>query len=543
MSTDRAPEFAIRLPGLRDDLQRLDDRARELAAAWSPRMLAATTIGRERALLRLLGVSGLDASGLPLAGSVVDHYVEGSRDRLAAGVSLPFALALVEYDVAPQRLAIDVASGLVDLVREAELLSDGEAHRQAEAALVSIVAGAVARMDANRTARRELGAVLGEPPAPWISTVLAEPDAGSAAGEARLLARAGFDVLRVDVPVGREWSGLLEAEGRDVDRWRPRAIGPRNIAEMSDVDLASDDNAPAGSQRGLAEIRTAIDEAAATRRAYIRLASAAPPLAAPEQAVVAAFERIDIVFADVMTEIVANGVDPDRALADHAFAATVHRRAGTVVAVGPGPLVVGPDLTSGQPSDAATRSGRALALQLLGIHTARAAGLRPQQIVVGAVPEFLSAEPSGAALALAEVAVRRHLLPEHALHFSADGREGGIDVAALLRVSGVLSHDATAFLHVGAPAPGDREDAATIARAALSTGALLARSRSGAELHGVALEHAARVATAAVRALDGLAADGWRSILGDGFDDPHRRRYGAEAVTERSEANDPLGPG
>jgi hypothetical protein len=66
-----------------------------------------------------------------------------------------------------------------------------------------------------------------------------------------------------------------------------------------------------------------------------------------------------------MAEIVANAVEPDRALADHAFAHRLARRAGTMIIVGPGPLVVAPDLSSGVPSDPATRAGRALALQLL----------------------------------------------------------------------------------------------------------------------------------------------------------------------------------
>lgn len=535
MSADASSAHEIRLPGLDRELGRLDSLVREIAAAWVPRMQAATTIGRERALLRLLGVSGLDASGLPLAGSVVDRSLAGSRDRLADGVSLAFATALVEYDIGPQQLALDVATGLIDLAKEAELLVDPEQRRRAEAALAGLVAGAFERIDANRTARRELCAVLGEPPPPWISTLIGDPDSGRAAAEARLLARAGFDVLQVQVPMGREWSGLLEAAGLETDAWRTQITGGAGRTNDGTRAGQREEPAPAGSQRGLAAIRAAVDEVAATRRGYIRLASAAPPLAAPEQAVVAAFERVDIVVADVMTEIVASGVDPDRALADHAFAAAIHRRAGSTLLVGPGPLVVGPDLAAGQPSDAATRSGRALALQLLGVHLARAAGVPPAQVIVGAVPPFLTAERSGPAFALAEVAMRRRLLPEHTLQFTADGEESGSDAAALVRIAGIAPGDgATALLYL------NPDGAVAVARSALATGVLLARSRAGVELDGAGLDHARGTIGAAIRALDGLAGDGWRSILGEGFDDPEHRRYGADAVTERTDANDPL---
>src|SRR3954470_17035500 len=100
-------------------IDRLAERAQTLAGAWAARAQASTTVGRERALLRMLGVGGLDAAGRPLAWSVVDRYLAGGPGRLSAGVLLPFAMGLVEYDLDPQRLALDIASGAVDLGLEA----------------------------------------------------------------------------------------------------------------------------------------------------------------------------------------------------------------------------------------------------------------------------------------------------------------------------------------------------------------------------------------------------------------------------------------
>ena len=103
-------------------LDRIVDRAETLAGAWAGRARASTTVGRERAMLRLFGVSGLDGAGRPLAWSVVDRYLGGGPGRLGGGIALPFAMALAEYDLDPQRLALDVASGAVDLGLEAALL-------------------------------------------------------------------------------------------------------------------------------------------------------------------------------------------------------------------------------------------------------------------------------------------------------------------------------------------------------------------------------------------------------------------------------------
>src|SRR5688572_23884946 len=94
-----------------DAIDRLAERAETLAGAWGARARASTTLGQERALLRLFGVAGVDRSGRPLAGAAVDRWLASTRDGLGGGIALPFAIALLEYDLEPQQLAIDVASG------------------------------------------------------------------------------------------------------------------------------------------------------------------------------------------------------------------------------------------------------------------------------------------------------------------------------------------------------------------------------------------------------------------------------------------------
>ena len=94
---------------------------------------------------------------------------------------------------------------------------------------------------------------------------------------------------------------------------------------------------PAGAQRALSVLRRFVDEAGARRRGYVRLMTDQQPLAAPDQAVVAAFERIDLVVADPIREVITGRVDPDRAIADHVFAHRLLARAGTRILVPAGP--------------------------------------------------------------------------------------------------------------------------------------------------------------------------------------------------------------
>jgi hypothetical protein len=515
-------------------LDRLAERAETLAGAWAARARASTTVGRERALLRLCGVGGLDAAGRPLAWSVVDRYLAGKRGRLGSGLLLPFAMALVEYDLQPQRLALDVASGAVDLGMEAELLRESDRRAVAEEEARRLAVAAIERIDANRTARRELLDVLGEPQRPWIGTTLADPELEAALGAARRALDAGVDLVQVAVPIGRELADRLRAAGLDAPVWRPRdAQGAATEPE----------HAPTGSQRALTALRRHLDEIAAQRRNYVRLAAFPPPLGGPELAVVAAFERVDVAESDVMSEIVAGRVAPERALADHAFAHALLARAGVMVSLSAGPLVVAPDLASGVPSDPATRAGRALALQALSVAIARGNGVAVDNLLIGAMPSWLVGEPQPAARAAAEVAVRRSLFAGMSLVFeepAGDTRRSAADAWSAI-VAAVAPAGPTGGL-ILRRASADSDRSAAGSRLAARVTAELDGSLTRPELAGLALEHARSTVTAAVATLERLADDGWRSVLGDSPDGPERARLGADSVAERTEAFDPFAP-
>lgn len=523
-------------------LEPLVDRAETLAGAWGARARVSTTIGQERAILRLFGVTGLDRAGRPLAGAAVDRWLTTAADGLGGGIALPFAMGLVEYDLEPQQLAMDVASGAVDLALEAQLLSEPDRREAAEAAATRLVATALERIDTDRTARRELEDLLGEAARPWLGTTLVEPDLEGALDELADLAMAGYDVLRVEVPVGRELADRMHDAGLEVPEWHPRERAGRSVA----TEFESAEPAPTGSQRALGRLRRVADGVAAERRGYVRLATAIPPLGVPEGAVVAAFERVDIVEADPMAEIVVGGVDPDRSLADHAFARRLHRRADTLVSIGPGPLVVAPDFATGVPADAATRSGRALALQLVGVALARADGIAADRLVVGAYPAWLAEESFPTARILAEVALRQALFPSLLLRYDEPGGPGAESGAAMtwpFIAAAALARTGDASI-VMRRVHADGRRAAVEGRAAAGVAAEFAAISPPTALGGAAADHAARVVAAAGATLDRLADLGWRAVVGDAPGGVERggrpQALGGDAVAERTESFDPL---
>jgi hypothetical protein len=511
-------------------LDRLGSLSESLAGAWAARARSTTTAGQERAILRLFGVHGLDRTGRPLASSVVDRWQQSDRHHRTDGVTLPFAMALLEYDLGPQQLALDVAAGTVDLAMEAELLREPDRRAVAEAEANRLAGRAIERIDANRVVRREILSLLGEPARPWIGMTLDEPDVDGALGEMARLVAGGIDLVRVEIPVGQELADRMHEAGLDVPTWQPRARSGRAAA------TTRDEPAPTGSQRALAEIRVALDEAAAERRAYARLATASPALGVPEGAVVAGFERIDLTEANPMVEIVADGVDPDRALSDHAFAHRLYRRAGTLVSISAGPLVVAPDLASGIPSDAPTRAGRALALQALAAGFARHNGLAQEQIVLGALPAWLCEEADPGTRAVAEAAIRRALFAEHALVYEEPELRADRSALWLAVVLGSLPHAGATALVRQRPSRHPAE-VARRARAATEIAAQVAASSEARPLTGRALEYATAVVAAAVATLERLENDGWRVVSGD---DHGSGLVGRGAVIDRSDPFDPL---
>jgi hypothetical protein len=518
-------------------VDKLVGRAEALAGAWGARARASTSVGQERAILRLFGVTGVDAGGRPLAGTTVDRWLASDPRGLGAGIALPFAMALLEYDLEPQQLALDVASGAIDLALEGELLAERDRRAIAEVEASRLAGLAVERIDAQRTVRRETIDMLGEASRPWLGVTLREPDVVAALEEATSLIGSGIDLIRIEVPIGRELADRLADAGLEVPVWQPRVTAPRG----ADPDLS--EPAPTGSQRALTHLRRVADRAAARRRAYVRLATVVPALGAPEGAVVAAFERIDVIASDAMAEIVADGVEPDRALADHAFAHRLARRAGSAILVGSGPLVVAPDLTTGVPSDPATRSGRALALQLLGIMLARSDGLAADQIIAGALPPWVTDEPSPGARAIAEVAVRRALFPGLPLGFVEPpiGPERSPLWPWVQAAAAIHAGDTALVLRMGEGPAEEVMATAQASRAAARVASDVARAAQPGPLRGVALDHAKGMIAAAQSTLDRLADHGWRTVSGDPPAGARARHPAVrDVVTERTESFDPF---
>jgi hypothetical protein len=252
--------------------------------------------------------------------------------------------------------------------------------------------------------------------------------------------------------------------------------------------------------------------AAAESGRYVRLATRSVGLAEPEQAIVAGFERIDAVFTDPLEAVVDFGVDPERALADHAFAVALLGRSGATLVLGPGPLAVAPEMTRGEPPDPPTRMGRSLALQALSVELSRCAGLSDDRIGIAGLSRELLDGPAGMMQGFVELALRRLTFPEHGLVLE-EPLPGDAGPAWPIALTAWLGGGTVPSLVMGRTTTTAVASAVREMRSAAQAAAALAAASVVDVPRGEAAGLAGQALVVAVATIRELADHGWERLL------------------------------
>jgi hypothetical protein len=226
------------------DLDALRERATSLAAAWGAAAAAVTTVGQERAILRLFGVAGIDRSGVrwrPRSSTVLRLTRNGS-----GRIALPFAMAMAEYDLGPH----DSRSGAAATWTSPRGGAAAEPDRRAIA--LPTRRGRAPRWTAwTRTARAARAARAARGPAAAVAgRRLLEPAIVDALDEAAIAWMPAWS-SSAEVPPSRELADLAGWPSRSLAQGHPRA-GPRRVRP---VRPAHPDRS-----RALAVLRRFVDE-------------------------------------------------------------------------------------------------------------------------------------------------------------------------------------------------------------------------------------------------------------------------------------------
>jgi beta-lysine 5,6-aminomutase alpha subunit len=339
-----------------------------------------TTVSIERAVLRLAGLQGADADGLPWANRLVDAI--GEATGLHQGVALPAWDALL-------------AGGYDDLAQLAEAAGRGKVVFRIPAGADAAAAGAAARaamaagfgrIDANRRQRQELIDQTAEPPRPWIYLIVATGDIYEDIPQAQAAAIQGADVIAV-----------IRSTGQSLLDYVPEGATREGYAGTY------------ATQENFRLMRAALDQTSREVGRYIRLTNYASGLCMPEIATLAGLERLDMMLNDCMYGIIFRDINPRRTFIDQRFARQIHARAGIIINTGEDNY-----LTT---ADAVDAAHTVVVSQLLNEFFGKEAGLTDGQLGLGHAFEINPALPDSFLLELAHAQLIRELFPDAPLKY------------------------------------------------------------------------------------------------------------------------------
>jgi beta-lysine 5,6-aminomutase alpha subunit len=356
------------------------ERARRLARRAAEPVIALarghTTVSVERATLRLAGLAGADAEGLPW----VNHLAEAVRGQvgLEHGVCVPVFDALARAE----------ASDLVTLAQKAAVGSvtfrvpERRDVRTATGLARAAVAGGLRRIDANRRTRDRLVSRWGNPPRrPWIYLIVATGDIHEDIPQAQAAARAGADVIAV-----------IRSTGQSLLDYVPDGATREGYAGTF------------ATQENFRLMRAALDDVSAELGRYVRLTNYASGLCMPEIATLAGLERLDMMLNDSMYGILFRDINPIRTFVDQRFSRQVHARAGIIINTGEDNY-----LTT---ADAVEAAHTVTVSQLLNEAFAHEAGLPDQLLGLGHAFEINPEIRDSFRLELALALLARTLFPD-----------------------------------------------------------------------------------------------------------------------------------
>jgi len=351
-----------------------------------------TTVSVERAVLRLAGLTGADADGIP--------WVNRLADTVRADVGLEHGLALPVWDALLRGEAEDLevlaqkaATGSVTF-----RLPEGRDAVRARSASRKVVAAGIKQIDARRRERDRLIKKHGDPEQrPWIYLIVATGDIYEDIPQAQAAAREGADVIAV-----------IRSTGQSLLDYVPEGATREGFAGTY------------ATQENFRLMRAALDESSRELGRYIRLTNYASGLCMPEIATLAGLQRLDMMLNDSMYGILFRDINPIRTFVDQRFSRQIHARAGIIINTGEDNY-----LTT---ADAVEAAHTVTVSQLLNEYFAKEAGLGDWQLGLGHAFEINPDIPDSFRLELAHAMLARQLFPDAPLKWMPPTRHMTGDV-------------------------------------------------------------------------------------------------------------------
>ncbi|PTM56838.1 lysine 5,6-aminomutase subunit alpha [Desmospora activa] len=353
--------------------------AKRIAAEVDDFIAERTTVAVERTVLRLMGIDGVDADGVPLPNVLVDHVQE--REGLDCGVAPWVINASLQLRVSPQTVAEQVATATIDLAtlpwaEEEVIRTQGK----------SLATTGLDRIEVRRRERERLLREWGEGRQPYLYVIVATGDIREDAIQGRAAARQGADIVAV-----------IRSTGQSLIDYVPFGETREGFGGTY------------ATQQNFRMMRAALDEVGREEGRYIRLCNYCSGLCMPEIAAMGALERLDVMLNDALYGILFRDINMQRTLIDQSFSRMINGYAGIMINTGEDNY-----LTT---ADAVEAAHTVLASQFINEQFALLAGLPPAQMGLGHAFEMDPGLEDGFLLELAQAQMARQIFPEAPLKY------------------------------------------------------------------------------------------------------------------------------
>jgi len=387
-------------------VERCRELAHRIATPVSDFIAGHSTVSVERSVLRLFGVDGVGADDAPLVNLVVDAL----GPQRAGGIATLFCAALAETGLEPQALAEEVAAGRLAFgafqnvpSEVARAIARSHAHR------------ALTKISQVRAGRAQRLARLPQKPPPLLYVIVASGNIYEDRTAAVAAAEAGAQIVAV-----------IRSTGQSLLDFVPYGATTEGFGGTY------------ATQENFRVMREALDEISERLGRYVMLTNYASGLCMPEIAVMAAFERLDMLLNDSMYGILFRDINPKRTFVDQHFSRMLNAYAGIVINTGEDNY-----LTT---ADAVEQAPAVLASQFINEEFAHRAGLADEQIGLGDAYEIDPDLEDGFLYQLAQAQLARQIFPRAPLkympptkHMTGDIFKGHL-IDALFNLTSVMTH-------------------------------------------------------------------------------------------------------
>ncbi len=368
--------------------QGLIDESRRLAGRIADQVVSEvadeTTLSIERTVLRLLGLDGVDAAGVPNPNRVVDRL---GKERLGHGVSRWIGTVMASRGLTLQAAGDALAEGLDCEVE----------HPRWREPVEELAKAAKARIDQRKQERAHLQSRLPPSEPPWFYCIVATGNIHEDAVQAVAAARQGAQVIAV-----------IRSTAQSLLDYVPFGATTEGYAGTF------------ATQENFRIMRAALDEVGEELGRYILLCNYCSGLCMPEIAAMGALERLDMMLNDAMYGIIFRDINMRRTLNDQFFSRRINGYAGIIINTGEDNYL--------KTDDGLTAAHTVLASQFINERLAACSGVPESQMGLGHAFELDPEIENGFLFELAQALLSRQAFPKAPLKYMPPTRHKTGDI-------------------------------------------------------------------------------------------------------------------